>query len=263
MRLGSIYHWRFCLLFFLAVAAAAQVSLSHPPAASDSPVPYASLSQLNLLIPQLEQTSQATQIDLAKLRIEKWKTDSNTKRGAQSDVESIQRNLQAAIPELISGVRASPDSLAATFKLYRNLNALYDVFSSVVESAGAFGSKDEYQSLQNDLDALERSRRAFADRMENLSSVKEAEISDLRMQLRNAQATANAAPPKKIVVDDTEPAAAKAAPKKATAKIKKPGTSTTSQKPATPAKQSAPATPQAQQPQTSQPQPQQPQSQPQ
>lgn len=260
MRLGSIYHWRFGLLFFLAVAAAAQAPSSHPPAASDSPVPYASLSQLNLLMPQLEQTAQTAQIDLAKLRIEKWKTDSNTKRGTQSDVESVQRNLQGALPELISGVRASPDSLAATFKLYRNLNALYDVFSSVVESAGAFGSKDEYQSLQNDLDGLERSRRAFADRMESLSTAKENEIGELHTQLRNAQATANAAPPKKTVVDDTEPAAPKPAPKKAVPRPRKPASSTTTvPKPATSQPQTSPTTSQPQ----GQPQPQPPQSQPQ
>lgn len=203
-------------------SSAAQVAASHPAAGSDSPVPYASISQLNLLLPQLEQTAQAAQVDLAKLRIEKWKTDANTKRGSQADTESINRNLQTALPQLIAELRASPDGLAASFKLYRNLNALYDVFASVAESAGAFGSKDEYQSLQNDLDALERSRRAFADRMESLSTAKEGEINDLRAQLRSALATVNAAPPKKTVVDDTQPETKP--PVKKPTRAKKPGT---------------------------------------
>ena len=71
--------------------------------------------------------------------------------------------------------------------------------------AGAFGSKDEFQSLQNDLNAMEKSRHVVADRMDALSTAKENELGHLRAELRNAQATISAAPPKKVVVDDTEP----------------------------------------------------------
>jgi len=176
------------------------------------PVAYASVSQLNMLLGQLEQASQATQVDLAKMRVEKWKTDSNSKHQAQGNVESMQRNLQSALPEMITQLRSSPENLNFTFKLYRNLDALYDVFSSVVESAGAFGSKDEFQTLENDLNALEKSRRAFAERLDSLSSTKEAELARLRNALQSAQASLAAQPPKKVVVDDNEPA--KKAPKK-------------------------------------------------
>jgi hypothetical protein len=245
MRLGSIRHRYFCVPVFLAgliAAANAQAPATNASPAPNAPVPYASLSQVNLLASQLDQTAQTALVDLARLRIEKWKTDSNTKRSSQSDVESINRNLQAAVPELTSQLRAAPDSLAATFKLYRNLNALYDVFSSVVESAGAFGSKDEYQSLENDLESLDRSRRAVADRMESLSNAKESEIGDLRTQLRNALATASAAtPPKKVVVDDTQPAPA---PKKTVPKPRKTTTKPATPKPTTPPQpQTQPATP--------------------
>jgi hypothetical protein len=158
------------------------------------------------MLSQLEQVAQQTQVDLAKLRIEKWKTDSNTKHGTQSDVDSIQRNLQMALPEIIGQVRASPENAAATFKLYRNLDALYDVLGPVVESAGAFGSKDEFQSIQNDFNDLERSRRALAGRMETLATAKEGELTRLRAQVHDLQAAAPPpAPAKKVVVDDTEP----------------------------------------------------------
>jgi hypothetical protein len=221
---------RFWLLPFLLATATAQVT---PSAASSAPpVPYASVSQLNLMLSQLEQVAQATQVDLAKLRIEKWKTDSNTKRGTQADVESIQRNLQMALPEIIGQLRASPENIAATFKLYRNLDALYDVFGPVVESAGAFGSKDEFQSVQNDVSALERSRRSLAERMETLASTKEGELTQLRTQVRDLQAAAAPAPapPKKVLVDDTVPP--KKPPKKKTVpKPPKPSTPATTTKP--------------------------------
>jgi hypothetical protein len=173
--------------------------------APSPPVSYSSISQLNLLLSQLEQASQQTQLDLAKLRVEKWKTDSDNKRQMQANVESIERNLQSALPEMIGQLRMSPENLTATFRVYRNLTALYDVFAAVAESAGAFGSKDEFQSLENDLTMLERSRRAFADRMETLAGTKEAELIRLRTALQTGQGGANPQQPKKVVVDDNEP----------------------------------------------------------
>jgi len=200
-------------------------------AAGSAPVSYSSVTQLNEVLAALEQASQTSQVDLAKLRIERWKTDATTKKQTDADVQSIQRNLETALPAVISELRNSPENLTSTFKLFRNLDALYDVLTSVVESAGAFGSKDEFQSLQNDLNAIEKSRRALADRMDALSITKENEIGQLRTQLKNTQAAVPAAPPKKVVVDDTEPP--KKTPKKKTAKTSKPA-STATTPPATP-----------------------------
>jgi hypothetical protein len=210
MRFGSTSNWG-VLLGFVAAAAIAQTA---PPAsAAPPPVPYASVNELNQLLSQVEQMSQSAQADFAKIRIEKWKTDGNTKRATEADVGSIQRNLQSALPEIVTQLRSSPEDLAASFKLYRNLDALYDVFGSVVESAGAFGPKEDFQLLQEDLGALERSRRALADRLETLATTKESELTRLRTEVRTLQAAQQpASPPKKVVVDDTEP------PKKTTKK---------------------------------------------
>jgi len=222
---------RTSILLALSLAPAtlsAQVVPSNP---SPTPVPYASVSQLNTLLAQLEQSSATAQADLARVRVEKWKADGSYKRQVQANIESIQRNLKFALPEITSQLRNSPEDLAATFKLYRNLDALYSVMSNVTESAGAFGSKDEFQSLSNDISTFERSRIGFADRLENLASSKEAELTQLRGQLKALQA-APPAPPKKVIVDDTEP------PKK-TPKKKKTTPSTTT-KPASQAPTSPP-----------------------
>jgi len=205
---------RFCCLSVLplCLAASAQIASSSQPAAQ-GPVSYSSVNQLNAMLSQLQQASQTSQVDLAKLRIDKWKVDSGSKRQTQGNVESVQRNLQSALPEMIAELKASPENLAATFKLYRNLDALYNVFGSVTESTGAFGSKDEFQSLENDLGEFEKARRAFADRMETLAGAKEAEVTRLRAALQSAQASLQAEPPKKVVVDDATPPK-KPAPKK-------------------------------------------------
>lgn len=186
------------------------------------------------MLAQLEATSKNAQTDLARLRIERWKTDSSYKKQVLANVDSIRRNLQGALPEIMAQLQAAPEDLGATFKLYRNLDALYDVIGSVAESAGAFGSKDDFQSLSNDLNGFESTRRQLATRMENLASAKEAEIVRLRADLKTAQAAIPAEPPKKTVVDDNEP------PKKPVAK-KKPVTkpATTAPSGQTPAKPGA------------------------
>jgi hypothetical protein len=227
MRRNPLLRLRCLSVLPLCIAVSAQVISSNQPV-PQGPVSYSSVNQLNGMLSQLEQASQAAQLDLAKLRIDKWKVDSGSKRQTQGNVESVQRNLQAALPEMIADLKASPENLNATFKLYRNLDALYNVFGSVAESTGAFGSKDEFQSLENDLSAFETARRAFADRMESLAGTKEAEVTRLRAALQSAQANAPAEPPKKIVVDDNPPK--KPAKKKAAAK---PNTTPPSAPPAT------------------------------
>src|SRR5215467_12847371 len=170
---------RYLLAFFIfsfSMAMALGQSGPSAPAPANgqgSPVSYASVTQLNGMLQQLEGTSKDTQADLVKLRIEKWKTDGSYKRQALGNVDSIQRNLQGALPEIIAQLRAAPEDLPATFKLYRNLDALYDVLGSVTEGAGAFGSKDDMQSLSNDLSAFEGTRRQLAERIDNLSKSKE------------------------------------------------------------------------------------------
>src|SRR5208282_2695263 len=118
-------------------------------------------------------------------------------------------------------LRAAPEDVPATFKRYRNLDALYDVLGSVVEGAGAFGSKDDLQALSNDLNSFEGTRKQIAERIESLSSAKESEIVRLRKDLKTAQAAIPATPPAKIVVDDNAPPKKPAVKKKPVAK---PGT---------------------------------------
>jgi hypothetical protein len=202
---------------FSLILALAGTALSQ--ANNSAPVSYSSISELNQIIGGLQQASQSTQDSLSHLRIEKWKTDSGTKRQTESDRDSVLRNLQNALPAMVDGLKNSPESLPATFKLYRNLDALYGVLNSLTESTGAFGSKEEFQTLNKDLESIQDSRKAFADRMDKLANQKETEIGQLRVELQNARA---AIPPKKTVVDDTEPTPTpkKSTKKKTTAKPK-------------------------------------------
>lgn len=199
------------IVSLLLLAPLPGVGQATAPPLSPAPVSYASVSQVNTLMANLDQASQSSAADLSRLRIGRWKTDSSNKRQTQADVDSLLRNLQSALPALINELRNAPEDMAVTFKLYHNLDALHDVLRSVAETAGAFAPRNEFQPLANDANAVDNVRRDLADRLQNLASSKEAELSKLRTELKAAQA-APPPPPKKIIVDDTE------APKKTTKK---------------------------------------------
>jgi hypothetical protein len=192
------------LPFLIAMLAPTLAFTQNAGDTAQPPVAYASVSELNGILEQLQKTSQSMETDLGNTRIEKWKTDASTKQQTLANVESIRRNLKSALPETIAQLNNAPEDLGASFKLYRNLDALYDVFGSVVESAGAFGSKSEFQSLGSDMNGLESARRSFGERMQKLAGSKEDELTRLRAQVKTLTA-APPPPPKKIVVDDTEP----------------------------------------------------------
>ena len=179
----------------------------------------------------LEQCAQATTGALGRMRVDKWKTDSNTKDQSKDNVSALQRNLTAAIPELIGKVRQAPQDTNANFRLYRNVITVYDVLANVAETAGAFGPRDQYDAVAQQVSTLDQVRRALGERMDQLTAAKEAELARLHSQVQAAVQAQASAPVKKIVVDDES--AAK--PKKT--KSKKPSTA-----------QSQPATPQSSKP---------------
>ncbi len=195
-------------LLCVAVAAGAQVS-SPRPASTQAPV-VAQPAPIVSLLPSLQQTTASINSDVARLRIEKWKAESSVRQQSQQNADSISRNITAALPGMMDQVRANPQSLAAAVKLYRNVNALYDVFSGLADSAGAFGSRQEYDALASDANKLDNVRRTLGERLENMAAANDAEIVRLRTQA--TRPAAPPPPPKKIIVDEERPT--KPSPKK-------------------------------------------------
>jgi hypothetical protein len=168
-----------------------------------------SSSSTTSILPDLDRLQAAASqaaIQIAHMRIEKWKVDSESKRQAHRNADSVQRNLTSALPQLIEAVRLAPLDLNAEFKLYRNLNALCDLMGSLTESAGAFGPKSDYAALTEQFQVIALVQRALGDALEGLTASTQSELIQLRNQVRAQQqaAAAAAAPPKKVVVDDTE-----------------------------------------------------------
>jgi hypothetical protein len=207
-------------LFILFAVSLTMAQVAGPGAAPDpnagsqaAPMPLGVAQSLG----QLDQVSRSAVMNLGRVRVDKWKIDSRDKDQARNNIESLQRNLTSALPSLMQQVRNNPSSLAASVKLYRNLNVVYDVLASVTESAGAFGSKDDYNALASDTANIDSVRRTMADDLEAMAANSDNQVARLTAQLRSQQqaaAASTAAPPKHVIVDDNAPAKKKPAKKK-------------------------------------------------
>lgn len=154
---------------------------------------------LNAVLTDLQKNMLATSGDIGKLRIEKWKADSSQKQQMQQVADSLQKNIVYAVPGLISDVQNSHGGVAKSFKLYHNINIVYEFLNSLAEAAGAFGKKEEYEPLATDASTLDGIRQ-------NLSTYIEQAANTLETRTQQASATPQPAPtPKKIVIDDNVP----------------------------------------------------------
>jgi hypothetical protein len=133
-------------------------------------------ANLNLIIVQVQKAALATNGDLGKLRIEKWKTDSDQKDQLQKMSDSIQRNLTNAIPGLIGDIQASRGNVSATFKLYHNITIVYEYLTSLTDAAGVLGKKEEYEPLAADAAALDSARENLSTYIQQQATTYESRV---------------------------------------------------------------------------------------
>jgi hypothetical protein len=181
-----------------AIMAQSQPAGTTAPVAAAAPDAQALLAMLE----QLQGVAVKAETDVAHLQIDRWKTDSTTRQQTLTTSDSIRRNLNYAVPELIQNVRTTPGSLSANFRLYRNLNALYETFSLLVASAETYAGRDQYIPIESDLSQLESLRRQFAERTDQLTASGDAELTRART---HPPVAAAAKAPTRIVVDDGSP----------------------------------------------------------
>jgi hypothetical protein len=87
------------------------------------------------------------------------------------------------------------------------LNALYETFSALVESAGAFGPAEQYSPSASDIARFDQLRHQCAERLDRMSGANDAEVIQLRAQLAatTTKVSTKSIVPAKIVVDDNHP----------------------------------------------------------
>jgi hypothetical protein len=184
------------IIFFLCAGLVAQAPAS---AASQPASP-----ELNAIIADVQRVALSSNGDLSKLRIEKWKADGAQKQQMQKVAESLQRNINNAIPGLISDLQADPNSVSKAFKLYHNLNVVYEFMSPLAEVTGEYGKKEEYEPLTRDAAALDKVRQDLSDYVERTATMLDSQVKRAATTV-SPQTTAAQQQPKKIIVDDDTP----------------------------------------------------------
>jgi hypothetical protein len=186
---------------------------------------------------QIQQATSSANVNIGKLRIEKWKTDSQQKQQMQQVADSLQKNITNAVPGLISDVQTSRGGVLASFKLYHNLNVVYEFLSSMAEAAGAFGKREEYQPLEGDATALDTVRQNLSTYIEQaagkMEAANRAAANSNSAQARQAPGTL--VPGKKVVVIDENDTPPRKHPKSTKKKTSTPP----AQAPSTPAQASS------------------------
>src|ERR1041385_253041 len=191
------------LLFCAGPGAMAQPQTQHPSNPQTQAAPQA--PDLNAIVLQVQQATSSASVNIGKLRIEKWKTDSGQKQQLQQIADSLQKNIANAMPGLINDVSGSKGSALASFKLYHNLNVLYEFLSGLADAAGSLGKREEYEPLAANAAAIDTARQ-------NLSSYIEQTVGQLEAANRAPAPSGTASqtpkatvvPGKKVIVDDEE-----------------------------------------------------------
>jgi hypothetical protein len=201
----------FVLIFCLGLIAMAQQAPMNP----QTQVPP---TDLNSILLQIQQATSSANVNIGKLRIEKWKTDSQQKQQMQQVADSLQKNITHAVPGLISEVQTTRGGVLASFKLYHNLNVVYEFLSSMAEAAGTYGKREEYQPLEGDATALDTVRQNLSTYIEQAAGKMEAanRAAANAMQAKQAHTVV---PGRKVVVideNDTSPRKRPKATKKKT-----------------------------------------------
>lgn len=206
-------------VLILCLSAVAQQVPSSPAVERES---AAAPQELDAILADLQQWTQSAAHDLESLRIERWKTDSTQKSQMQKAITSLQRNLATIMPGPARDLRRTPGSASKAFKLYSNVNLVYEFLGSVTDAAGSFGRPEEYDPLAGETASLDKLRHRLSQYAEESAatleaSLQEAKAEEVRLQASvEAAQAAQAAAMRKLVVDD--PAVAKK-PKRAPKKI--------------------------------------------
>lgn len=231
------------LLAFAVPCIGAQAPVTSPVSSDDTPqrVQVAPPNvNVDTILTQVQQATSSTSTNIGRLHIDRWKTDQDQRQQLQQIAGALQRNIANAVPGLINDVQTSKGGVLASFKLYHNLNVVYENLSYLADVAGSLGKKEEFEPLATDAASLESARSNLSTYIEQTATKLETAYVQLNATVQARQAAA-ATPSKVVVIDD------ESQPTKKTAKpAAKPTKKKTSPSPAaspTPAPQQSSASP--------------------
>ena len=190
-------------VFTLALLAAAWPAAAQgtPPAATaPEPAPAGVPAPAGFAFANLRPALANVQTAISALSINHWKAPSATRAATQQDVASMQRDLSATLPGLMTQAEGASAALTPSFAVFRNLDALYDVLLRVTETAALAGPESDARSLEEARAGLEDGRAKLGAWLLQSISAQDAQIAHLQAPAPHVAAAP--APATKIVVND-------------------------------------------------------------
>jgi hypothetical protein len=139
---------------------------------------------------------------LSGLNPARWKIPAAARVEAQSDVQSMQRDIVGTLPSLLRSAAAAPASVGPAMAVYQNVGALYDVLVSVAEKAYLGAPEDEMRNLDMSRHQLEASRQRLGSALVEAGNQADAQarqqaaaLEQARRDLQQAQGQLAACPP--------------------------------------------------------------------
>jgi hypothetical protein len=170
------------------------------PAAGPTPAPAAAPTAAGFAFANLRPALANVQNAISGLSISRWKAPSATRAATQQDVASMQRDLSATLPELMTQAEGASAALSPSFAVFRNIDALYDVLLRVTETAALAGPESDAGSLEEARAGLEDGRAKLGAWLLQSISAQDAQVAHL--QAPAPRVAAAPAAPGKIVVND-------------------------------------------------------------
>lgn len=190
-------------LCFVALCAPYGITaaLAQPAAAAPSSPAASSGRTGAALQPSVQLVKEA----LSAVNVDKWKASSSIKSEADSNLRSVQRDIDSTLPDLVTAADAAPDSLAKGLPVFRNVDALYDVMLRLDAAGRLAAPKDEVGALDDALSGIATARRTLGDQLQASADAQEQRI----IRLQQAAARPAPAPAPAPVVCAPPPAPAK------------------------------------------------------
>jgi hypothetical protein len=133
-----------------------------------------------ILRPAMEVLEQA----IVETDVDRWKSVGAVREEAQTNLHSIQRDIETTLPPLLAAADAAPGSAAKTLAAYRNIEALYDVVLRL-EAAGQLSApRDQASALAQALAGLNDSRNALGDQLQQEAVAQETQVGRLQAALK-------------------------------------------------------------------------------
>jgi len=152
-----------------------------PPGAGNLQPPTAPATQPSATLrPSLDVVKTA----LSQLQLNRWKASTPIRNEAESNVASIQKDVNSTLPTLLTAADTAPDSPARLLPVYRNVEALYDVMLRVDAAARLAAPADQMSALDQALARLDDGRRALGDQLQQVSEVQETRVIHLQAALK-------------------------------------------------------------------------------